>query len=248
MVKRFYKENEMVWAVADKTKAKVLSLDVPNLSARISVKQEDGSIHEKTVKFMEIDKLKQKTNKSEKPTTIHNQNNKESHTKKDTILFAKVRENAVIPSKREEDGAYDVYCALEPNASGTYEMLLRKNEPNLVPTGLAMSLLSKYAFNMTNERGSTGSKGMLSVCGLVDSGYRNEIFVNIIPTWKDVLITSKVTEVKVLEDIILYPNSKAIAQGYVQYNLDLNVKEIAYEALLKIPSERGLGKIGSSKK
>lgn len=237
MPKRYYKENEFVWLVAEKTKAKVISLDIPNLSARVSVKQGNG-FTEKTVKFTEMDKLK-------------TEKNKWGTVKTDTILFAKFRDNAIIPSKREEDGAYDIYCALEPkkvDGEDVYEMLLKKGQPNLVPTGLAMSLLPKYAFNLKAERGSTGTKGLTVLCGLVDSGYRNEVFVNIVPLHKDVLLTSETDKVEDLGETILYPTTKAIAQGYVQHNLHLAVKEIPLTQLQAIPSARGLGRIGSSGK
>jgi dUTP pyrophosphatase len=243
MAKRYYKNNETVWLKEEKTKGKVLSLDIANLKVRVSIKQEDGSVVERTKTFMEIDKLK--TNKkSPEPARVVKE-------KQDTILFAKVREGATIPSKREEDGAYDIYSALEPRETEegvVYEMLLKKFTPNKVPTGLSMSLLPKYAFNLKCERGSIGNIGVLILSGLIDSGFRNEKFVNMMPLWKDVLLTSKVTEVEIMDDIILYPVTKAIAQGYVQDNHHLKVKEISNEELVNIPSQRGLGMLGSSGK
>lgn len=244
MVKRFYKEKEMVWVVAEKTKAKVLSLDIPNLSARISIRQEDGSFIEKTVKFMEIDKLKEKKTATTK--NVHTESEQ-----LDTVLWARVRESAIIPTKNEEDAGYDIY----PNFTED-ELVLKRFEKNMIPTGIASSILSKYCFNLKNERGSTGKYLMLVLSGLIDSGYRGEWFVNICPLKKDIII-SKTFNFPVkdgkpcpveLADKIYYPYNLAIAQARLEVVPKTKDKTISYNDLLKIPSKRGTGKLGSSNK
>jgi dUTP pyrophosphatase len=243
MAKRFYKKNEMVWLVEDKKKAKIVELDIPNLTATVSVKLDGETQLIKKVKFMEIDKLKTPKNDIK--------DIKKATGKQDTVLFAKVREGAKIPSKRFEDAGYDLYASLEPRETSegvVQEMRLYKGQKNMVPTGIASSLLPKYYFNLKHERGSTGKYGMSVLSGVVDSGYRGEIFVNIVPLFKDVIITSTVTEPEDLGEVILYPYSMAIAQGTIDLVPNLRVKEITYDELKAIPSERKDGKVGSSGK
>lgn len=243
MAKRYYKEKELVWMVEDKTKATIISLDVPNLSARVEISGENGAKIERTVKFMEIDKLRENQ-------VINKTKNTATH--KDTILFAKVKEDAKIPSKRLEDAGYDIYANFEEE-----RMVLLKGEANLVPTGIASSLLPKYYFNIKHERGSTAKWGMAVLAGVVDSGYRGEWFVNIVPTKYNVIISKTFDfpvkdgvqkPCKLDDDTIMYPYSLAIAQGTLDLVPDVRVKEITYEQLKAIPSQRGDGKIGSSGK
>lgn len=231
MAKRFYKVNEMVWLVAEKTKAKVLALDIPNLEVRVSVKNGDA-IHEKTVKFMEIDKLK--TSK-----TV-NQTNSWSKPRQDTVLLAKIRESAKIPSKEVENAGMDIYADFPEE-----ELYFQPHETKLVPTGIASSLLDKYVL-IVKERGSTGVKGMAVRAGVIDSGYRNEIFVAITNENSKPLVITKSDRVQ--ESVITYPYTKAIAQLLLVEVPKVNIKEITYEDLVKIPSKRGLGKLGSSNK
>jgi dUTP pyrophosphatase len=247
MVKRFYKVGEFVWAVAEKTKAKVVSLDVPNLSVRISIRQEDGSFIETAKKFMEIDKLKEKKVAT---ASVRTQSQPTQH-RVDTVLFAKVRETAIIPSKRLEDAGYDIYADFEGD-----ELRLIQGEANLVPTGIASSLLPKYFFSLQHERGSSGKWGMLALSGCIDSGYRGEWFVNIAPTKYDVVISKTYAfpvvggkKKAVLDNgVVYYPADQAIVQAVLHSVPNVRVKEITYEQLKAIPSERGDGKLGSSSK
>ena len=39
----------------------------------------------------------------------------EMEVKKTKIYFAKTKENAIIPSKRTEDGCYDLYACIDHN-------------------------------------------------------------------------------------------------------------------------------------
>lgn len=242
MAKRYYKQGEMVWLTEEKVKGKVVSLDTKKLEARVTVKNGDALI-EKTVSFMAMDKLK--TKKLPKQVVKNN-------VKNDTILFAKVRPDAIVPSKNLEDAGFDFYANLPARELNDgrviHEMVLHAGKANLVPTGIACSLLPKYALNLKHERGSTGKYTMAVLSGLVDSGYRGEIFINIAPMDKDVVITDEITEVEEYENVVLYPYSKAIAQGTVDIVPELNVKEITLEQLQAIPSKRGEGKLGSSNK
>lgn len=184
--------------------------------------------------------------------------------KQPTILFAKVIENAKIPSKREEDGAFDIYACFEGDAliipkvtmGADDEYIYSKAHP-LVPTGIASSVTSKWRINLKNERGSVGKYKVLVLSGLIDSGYRGEWFVNLAPLTKD-LIISKVYPFEKKEDgtpipvetntEIIYPYELAIAQAKLEYSPNAKTVEIPYEELKAIPSQRGVGALGSSNK
>lgn len=231
-MKRFYKVGETVWVKESKEKAVVKSLDTKNLEAVIEYVNSDKRA---VVKFMGIDKLQ----------TSNRPKEKKVKSKTDTVLVAKVHKNsdAKIPSKRDEDAGYDFYACFKQ-----MEMRLPKHKPTLVPTGIATSLLPKYYLNLKHERGSTGMHGMAVLSGVVDSGFRGEIFINITPLYKDVVISKNVDKVIETDNEIIYPYSKGIAQGTFELIPDLAVKEISYEDLKAIPSVRGTGALGDSGK
>ena len=182
------------------------------------------------------------------------------------VKFAKVRPDAIIPSKRDEDMGFDIYACFDEDY-----MVINPHETKLIPTGIASACDPGYGF-LLFERGSTGSKGIARRCGVIDSGYRDEWFVGLTNTTDKTLLISKLNgvelEKKLLEDMefvvdceiawkvirdelsnmIVYPYSKAIVQAWVAPVLKTNKEEISYEDLKAIPSERGLGKLGSSGK
>lgn len=163
--------------------------------------------------------------------------------KENTIYFAKVKPNAVIPSKREEDGCYDLYPCFDE-----YELIIPPHTVKLVPTGISSAFSTKYRIAF-RERGSNTKSNLKVSAGQIDSGYRGEYFAglhndNDIP----VEITKGVLEVERTEDLIRVPYSKAICQFAVEEVPVMDIEEITYEELLKVESERGLGKLGSSGK
>ena len=162
--------------------------------------------------------------------------------KLDTVYFAKVRDGAKIPSKRYEDAGYDFYACFDDQT-----LIIPKGVPTLIPTGIASAMSSKYYLNLKHERGSTGKLGMSLLSGVVDSGYRNEILINITPLYKDIMISKTHTGKPVdMENVIIYPYDYAIAQGTLEYVPNVIVKEIPYEQLKEIPSERGMNGYGST--
>jgi len=196
------------------------------------------------VNLWDIDKLKYKAKEK-----LIKQKRKANRVP--TVYFAKVREDAIIPSKRDEDAGYDLYANIEPreiDGETVYEMFLPVHKTTLVPTGIAMALPKTHYFNCKHERGSTGKRAMSVLAGVVDSGYRGEVFVAINPLHKNVVITSEVDEVEEMEDTILYPYSKAIAQGTIDLVPQVKIEEISFEDLQKIESERGDSKLGASGK
>ena len=161
---------------------------------------------------------------------------------KDTLLFAKLRPDAIIPSKELENGGYDIYANFEED-----EIVIQPNEMRLIPTGIASSMSPKYVL-LVRERGSTGTKCMSVRAGVIDSGYRNEIFIPINNTGNKKIVITKHDVVKQDDNVIYYPYSKAIAQLLLLPVPNVEVKEIPYEELKAIPSKRGMGALGSSGK
>lgn len=237
--KRFYRVNEVVWVIDRKSEGTIKSINKDNLEAEVEVGEEAL-----TLKLWEIDKLKYKA----KDKLVKQ---KRRERRKPTVFFAKVREDAILPSKRDEDAGYDLYANIEGkevDGKIVHEMYLPVHKTTLVPTGIAMALPKTHYFNTKHERGSTGKIAMSVLAGVVDSGYRGEVFVAINPLHKDILITSEVDEVEEGEHVILYPYSKAIAQGTIDLVPQVNIKEISFEDLQKIESERGDSKLGASGK
>lgn len=92
------------------------------------------------------------------------------------IIFAKVKENAILPSKEEENAGFDIYACWD--GVEKKDKIIKPHTTKLIPTGIACALPINYYFQV-EERGSTGSKGIKKSAGVVDSGYRGEIFVAI---------------------------------------------------------------------
>ncbi|MGD1416509.1 dUTP diphosphatase [Bacillus stercoris] len=237
--KRFYKVGEIVWVVDQKKEGRVLSINRDEKTATVQMDNE-----ELVLEFWKIDKLKYKA----KEKLVKEKKKAKSVP---TIYFAKVREDAIIPSKRTEDAGYDIYANIEPktvDGKEVRELYCGVLETTLVPTGIAMALPDTHYFNVKHERGSTGKISMSVLAGVVDSGYRGEVFVAITPLYKDVVITNEVESVEETDSLILYPYSKAIAQGTVDLVPKVHIEEISFEDLKKMSSERGDTKLGQSGK
>lgn len=161
----------------------------------------------------------------------------------DKIKFAKVRETAIIPTKRKEDGCYDIYINTEQQ-----DFVIPPFTVKLCPTGIASVFDDKYRISV-RERGSNTKSTLIVMAGQIDSNYRGEYFValyngNSIP----VTLTSAVDKVIKHEDYIEVPQSKAIAQLAVEFVPQVEVEEVTYEELLRYESNRGIGALGSSGK
>lgn len=171
---------------------------------------------------------------------------------KDVLYFSKVDSQAVIPTKRDEDGAYDMYVIIDPRETeheGTvYEKLIKKGEVTLLDTGIASAMSDSYALTLKSERSSVGKHGLVVLSGLIDSGYRGSIMAQVVALEKDILISSEVEEVEVYDDIVIYPYKKALLQARLVVVPDVEVKEMTHSELLEIPSLRGENGWGSSGK
>lgn len=170
---------------------------------------------------------------------------------KPKLYFAKIDDKAVIPSKRKEDAGYDFRPLIQPRETSeglVYEQYLERNEVNIVKTGIASAVNEGFYLSLNSERSSVAKHGLNVLAGTIDSGYRGEIMLMIVPLVKDVLISSMVEEVEEHDDLIVIPYSKAIAQATLLPVSDVKVEELDYDDLLEIESERGTGGWGSSGK
>lgn len=167
------------------------------------------------------------------------------------IYFAKIKNNAKIPDKTNDNAGLDIYPCFEEDY-----MLIEPGETVLVPTGIASAIPENY-YIQVEERGSSGSKGIKYSAGVIDSSYRGEWFLATTNTNSRPVIISKLdlaalpTSVKELIEkvFIIYPYEKALFQGVIHcVHNELERKEISIEELRKIPSERGEGRLGSSGK
>jgi dUTP pyrophosphatase len=105
------------------------------------------------------------------------------------------------------------------------------------------------------ERGSTGTKGIGQRAGVIDSSYTGEILVPI-TNHNDAILVLANREVSkeeinpngLWEKYIIYPLTKAITQGVILPVPDFPVEEISEEEMLARDTERGEGRLGSSRK
>ena len=160
------------------------------------------------------------------------------------LYWAKVKEDAIVPSKRIEDAGYDLYPCFEED----YIEIL-PNQTKLIPLGVASAFDSDYVM-ILKERGSTGTKGMAQRAGVIDSGYRGEYMAPITNVnTKPVRIAKKeIAQTWNSEDYIIYPYEKAVCQGVLVVMPQLASEEITFEELQKMESARMAGKLGSSGK
>ncbi|MGB5822666.1 MAG: hypothetical protein WBH44_01210 [Proteocatella sp.] len=166
------------------------------------------------------------------------------------IYFSKLKENAVIPMKREEDAGYDIY----PCFADDY-LLINPAETVKIPAGIASCFPKEYCF-IIKERGSTGSIGLGQRSGVIDSGYRNEWLLPVtnhsskpIMILKDEFRSTKAyEELTRIQDIIEYDYKKAIAQALLIPVPQTQSIEISYEELLEFKSDRMFDGFGSTNK
>ena len=159
------------------------------------------------------------------------------------IQFAKLREGAVIPSKRDEDSDYDLYACFDEE-----ELVIPAFSTRLIPTGLISAFDASLGVKF-EERGSNTKWCGIVQAGVIDSGYRGEWLCamyngNPVP----VHLTKAADEVRRLDDRVLVPYAKAICQFHVREILPVDVREVSADEVLACTSERGAGRLGSSGK
>lgn len=161
------------------------------------------------------------------------------------LYWAKVRDNAILPTRREEDAGYDLYPCFEEEY-----LEFAPLETKMVPLGVA-SAFSSDCVLFLKERGSTGIKGISVRSGVMDSGYRGEYIAPITNLNTKPLRIIKAEALEKLNDkenFVLYPYEKAICQGVLLQMPEACSEELSYEELTAIPSLRAEGRLGSSGK
>lgn len=159
------------------------------------------------------------------------------------IFFSRLREDAIIPSRSEENGGYDIYCVFDED-----EVVIKPGDIHMFNSGISSVFSTKYVM-IGYERGSTGTKGMAVRSMVIDSGYRGEWLIPINNTTnKDIIISKKITKILEDENAVYYPYNKAICQAVLTKLAEVNVIEVDKEYILSVESERGSGKLGSSGK
>lgn len=132
---------------------------------------------------------------------------------------------------------------------------MEPHETKMIPTGLGCIIEPGYWLQAV-DRGSTGSKGLHTHCGIIDEQYVGEIFIALHNTNPyPVYITGEVENVCFKEDMtgekyMCYPVSKGIAQLIVHRNWESSsawATEDEWDAAVG-GSERGDGKLGASGK
>lgn len=165
---------------------------------------------------------------------------------KPEILFSKIRPEARIPSKLDENAGYDIYPCFDADFINILPL-----ETKVIPTGIASAFSDDFYFQLF-ERGSTGIKGIGQRCGVIDSGYRNEWLVPITNLNKKMLVITKnknQDEIKNMEAyFVVHSYYKAICQAVFLPVIKTVIKEIDYEQLKAIESKRMMGGFGSSGK
>ena len=135
--------------------------------------------------------------------------------KENDLYFAKVNPNAIIPTKEKENAGYDIYACFNKDF-----LVIPPHSTKLVPTGIASAISDKYYLGVA-ERGSTGKIGMKYSAGVIDSGYRAEIFIGLSNINDVPIVISKLTREELEENY-----------GKIGYGETIYMTEEEYEDLI----------------
>ena len=135
--------------------------------------------------------------------------------KENDLYFAKVNPNAIIPTKEKENAGYDIYACFDRDF-----FIIPPHSTELVPTGIASAISDKYYLGVA-ERGSTGKIGMKYSAGVIDSGYRGEIFIGLSNINDVPIVISKLTREELAENY-----------GKIGYGETIYMTEEEYEDLI----------------
>ena len=135
--------------------------------------------------------------------------------KENDLYFARVNPNAIIPTKEKENAGYDIYACFDDDY-----LIIPPHSTELVPTGIASAISDKYYLGVA-ERGSTGKIGMKYSAGVIDSGYRGEIFIGLSNINDVPIVISKLTREELEENY-----------GKIGYGETIYMTEEEYEDLI----------------
>lgn len=92
---------------------------------------------------------------------------------KPSIKFTLLNKHSILPSYAHHgDAAFDL--------SSTENVILKKGEVKVIPTGLSAEFSSKYFVSFRGRSGLAAKYGLHTLAGVIDSSYRGE--------WKVVII------------------------------------------------------------
>ena len=165
-----------------------------------------------------------------------------------TFKFKQLHQNAKLPTKRESDSGFDVYTIEN-------EIWLKPHETRMFATGLACAIPTGFWLRAV-DRGSTGSKGIHTHCGIIDEQYVGEIFIALNNTnTYPILFTDAVKKVCFKRTwygrkYMCYPISKGIAQLIPEIRAQVDSRWATADEWTNAVenSERGEGKLGASGK
>lgn len=239
-MKQYYAENELVLHKPTNKVARVISVNPEKLSMKV---ENILNCHTYTDNLWNFGK---------------------ATTTNDTILIqSKVRETAHLLEKNSrEDAGYDVWLDIPEDfkyvykgkevyawTDGFLDLKLEPHRVHTLPTGIRVATTPDYWTDFKHERGSTGQHGLAVLSGVVDSGYRGEVFLNLIPMQnKDFIITNTVTRIVETQNQILFPYNKAVAQMVLQRNYHADIIEVPTDVFMSLNSERGTNALGSTDK
>ena len=135
--------------------------------------------------------------------------------KENDLYFAKVNPDAIIPTKEKENAGYDIYACFNKDF-----LVIPPHSTKLIPTGIASAISDKYYLGVA-ERGSTGKIGMKYSAGVIDSGYRGEIFIGLSNINDVPIVISKLTREELEENY-----------GRIGYGETIYMTEEEYEDLI----------------
>lgn len=168
------------------------------------------------------------------------------------IKFCKMNKYAVIPTKRDEDAAFDLYTTEHEKCDGASDNIdLLPGETIKFHTGLK-AVIPDDVWVLLKERSSTGPCGLSLRSGVIDSGYRGEWIIMMTNCGnKPIRFTdqnSKPTYSQI-NDCWVLGTKKAIAQFVVIPKNSVSSEEIDEETFAAAPETlRGNGGWGSSGK
>lgn len=163
-------------------------------------------------------------------------------TPDNTIKFAKLRDGAKIPSKREADGCYDLYICTDE------DVVIQPHQIKLIPTGICSTFSSEYRIGI-RERGSNTKSGLITVAGQIDSNYTGEWFLALYNSHNvPARISKDYTDYKVTGEYAEIPYNKAQAQFAVEFVPKVEIEEVDAEYIKQLVTDRGSGCLGSSGK
>lgn len=161
----------------------------------------------------------------------------------DDLLIAPLYEDVIIPTRRDEDGWYDLYAHFEGDVCTILPGKVKK-----IPTGI-ISAFDKNRRVKFGERGSNTKSGLQVMAGHIDSGFRGEWIVCLLnATNVPVYISKKTKEYDITEQSVVVPYNRAICQFGVEIVPPTVIKVVPKDTIMGMTSERMEGGFGDSGK